>query len=80
MSNIAIARVSVLDLDNSVRFSQAYSRAAEEKAGSKSYRQAKAHVTKLRSSRYSGGSNSVVIVSLFTMSKVSFKTGVQSDG
>ena len=36
MSNIAIARVSVLDLDNAVRFSPAYLRAAEEKAKSKS--------------------------------------------
>ena len=36
VSNIAIARVSVLDLDNAVRFNPAYLRAAEEKARSKS--------------------------------------------
>ena len=39
VSNIAIARVSVLDLDNAVRFSPAYLRAAEEKARSKSCQQ-----------------------------------------
>ena len=39
LSNITAARVSVLDLDNAVRFSPAYLRAAEEKAKSKSFPQ-----------------------------------------
>ena len=39
VSNITIARVSVLDLDNAVRFNPAYLRAAEEKARSKSCQQ-----------------------------------------
>ena len=61
VSNITVALVSVLDLDNSVHFSPAYERAAEETAGSKRSRRGKPRFTRPRSSRYSGRSNSVDI-------------------
>ena len=61
VNNIAVALVSVLDLDNSVHFNLAYVRAAEETAGSKRSPRGKPRFTRLRSSRYSGQSNSVDI-------------------
>jgi hypothetical protein len=61
VSNITVALVSVLDLDNSVHFSPAYERAAEETAGSERFQRSKPRFTRPRSSRYSGRPNSVDI-------------------
>ena len=58
MSNIAIARVSVLDLDNAVRFRPAYLRAAEERPDPKAVsRYNLLHQTEMRP--ILGASNSV---------------------
>ena len=61
VSNISVALVSVLDLDNSVHFNLAYVRAVEETTGSKRSPQGRPCFTRLRSSRYSRRSNSVDI-------------------